>query len=83
MNGRDLFNQNFRMDRISGSVRSNRKSFEKTGPHFEVVYFSRSDGSEFRLNGSRPCNYYLETKGPFLEIPSNFSGPKSNIQIEI
>ena len=23
------------------------------------------------------------TKGPFLESPGNFSGPKSNIQIEI
>ena len=33
---------------------SNRKSFEKTGPPFEVVLFSRSDRLEFRLNGSRP-----------------------------
>ena len=51
--GRDPFNQNFR------KFRSNRKSFEKTGPPFEVVLFSRSDRSEFWLNGSRPwldCN---------------------------
>ena len=27
--------------------------------------------------------YFLEAKGPFLESPGNFSGPKSNIQIEI
>ena len=34
-------------------------SFEKTGPPFEVVLFSRSDRSEFCLNGSRPyCPYY-------------------------
>ena len=24
-----------------------------------------------------------KTRGPFLESPSNFSGPKSNIQIEL
>ena len=56
--GRDPFNQNFRKfwskTQWIGSVRSNRKSFEKTGPPFEVVLFSRSDRSEFWLNGSRP-----------------------------
>ena len=40
--------------KLNGSVRSNRKSFEKTGPPFEVVLFSRSDRLEFLLNGSRP-----------------------------
>ena len=51
--------------KLSGSVRSNRKSFEKTGPPFEVVYFSRSDRSEFRLNGSRSCNSVLpRDQGP-------------------
>ena len=40
--------------KLNGSVRSNRKSFEKTGPPFEVVLFSWSDRSEFWLNGSRP-----------------------------
>ena len=40
--------------KLNGSVRSNRKSFEKTGPPFEVVLFSRSDRLEFWLNGSRP-----------------------------
>ena len=39
---------------ISGSVSSNRKSFEKMGPSFEVDHFSRSDRLEFWLNGSRP-----------------------------
>ena len=33
--------------KLNGSVRSNRKSFEKTGPRFEVDHFSRSDWSEF------------------------------------
>ena len=33
--------------KLNGSVRSNRKSFEKTGPPFEVDHFSRSDRSEF------------------------------------
>ena len=40
--------------KLNGSARSNRKSFEKTGPPFEVVLFSRSDRLEFWLNGSRP-----------------------------
>ena len=40
--------------KLSGSVRSDRKSFEKTGPPFEVDFFSRSDLLEFWLNGSRP-----------------------------
>ena len=40
--------------KLNGSVRSKRKSFEKTGPPFEVVLFSRSDRLEFWLNGSRP-----------------------------
>ena len=33
--------------KLNGSVRSNRKSFEKTGPPFEVVHFSRSDRLEY------------------------------------
>ena len=40
--------------KLNGSVRSNRKSFEKTGPPFEVDQFSRSHRLEFQLNGSRP-----------------------------
>ena len=51
--GRDPFNQNFG-PKLNGSVQSNRKSFEKTGPAFEVDHFSRSDRLEFWLNGSRP-----------------------------
>ena len=49
--------------KLSGSVRSNRKSFEKTGPPFEVVLFSRSDRLEFWLNGSRPrriCQPFIQ-----------------------
>ena len=40
--------------KLSGSVWSNQKSFEKTGPPFEVDHFSRPDRLEFWLNGSRP-----------------------------
>ena len=40
--------------KLNGSVQSNRESFEKTGPSFEVDHFFRSDRSEFWLNGSRP-----------------------------
>ena len=39
--------------KLNGSVLSNRKSFEKTGPPFEVDPFSRLDRLEFLLNGSR------------------------------
>ena len=39
--------------KLNGSVRSNLKSFEKTGPPFEGVLFSRLDRSGFWLNGSR------------------------------
>ena len=50
--------------KLNGSVRSNRKSFEKTGPPFEVDQFSRSDRLEFWLNGSRPelqlCNFFSQ-----------------------
>ena len=28
-------------------------------------------------------NFGLKARGPFLESPGNFSGPKSNIQIQI
>ena len=49
--------------KLNGSVRSNRKSFEKTGPPFEVVLFSRSDRLEFWLNGSRPKSLKSVPKG--------------------
>ena len=51
--GRDSFNQNFG-PKLNGSVRSNWKSFKKTGPPFELDHFSRSDRSGFWLNGSHP-----------------------------
>ena len=54
--GRDPFNQisgNFG-PKLNGSVRSNWKRLENAGPPFEVDHFSRSDRSEFWLNGSRP-----------------------------
>ena len=38
---------------------------EKTGPPFEVYHFSRSDRSEFWLNGSRP------TKSSLCELACN------------
>ena len=34
-------------------------------------------------NISTRCTFYRPSWGPFLESPVNFSGPKSNIQIEI
>ena len=57
--GRDPFNQNFRKFRskLNGSVRSNRKSFEKSGPPFEVDLFFRLDRSD--RNG--PCHLTIPT----------------------
>ena len=40
--------------KLNGTVQSNRKSFEKMGPPFEVDHFSRSDRLEFWLNGLHP-----------------------------
>ena len=48
--------------KLNGSVWSDRKSFENTGPPFEVDHFSWSDRLEFWLNGSRPV-----LKNPFLQ----------------
>ena len=68
--GRDPFNQNSGNfgPKLNGSVRSNRKSFEKTGPPFEVVLFSRSDRSEFWLNGSRPMFSQLAKRSPSVVV---------------
>ena len=52
--------------KLNGSVRSNRKSFEKTGPPFEVDHFSRSDRLEFWLNGSRPSDLKLSSDACYL-----------------
>ena len=66
--GRDPFNQNFRKFRskLNGSVRSNRKSFQISGPPFEEVLFSRSDQSQFWLNGLRPS--FLKQSWPKMLI---------------
>ena len=53
----DMLSGNF-ASKLNGSLRSNRKSFEKTGPPFEVGHFSWLDQSEFWLNGSRPVSPY-------------------------
>ena len=45
--------------KLNGSVQSNRKSFEKTRPLFEVDHFSWSDWSELRLNGAYPISSLL------------------------
>ena len=44
--------------KLNGSVRSNRKSFEKTGPSFEVDHFSRSDRLEFFVERIAPSVFY-------------------------
>ena len=54
--------------KLNGSVRSNRKSFEKTGPPFEVVLFSRSDRSECWLNGSRPVCQVTRRSSRFVDF---------------
>ena len=63
--------------KLNGSVRSNRKSFEKTGPPFEVVLFCRSDRSEFWLNGSRPK--FLSNHLPFLKRLPTVTSPQSTV----
>ena len=46
-------NWNFGL-KLNGSVRSNRKSFEKVGPAFEVDHFSRLDRSDRKFDHSDP-----------------------------
>ena len=51
--GRETFKQNFRKFRCKTQwieVRSNRKSFDKTGRPFQVDHFSRSDRSEILVD---------------------------------
>ena len=67
--GRYPFNQNFRIFRSKtqwiGSVQPEK--FRKTGPPFDVVLFSRSDRSEFLLDGSRPVSIeFRSTKFAYL-----------------
>ena len=70
--------------KLNGSVRSNRKSFEKTGPPFEVVLFFRSDRSEFWSNGSRPKYFecgllvfrYIHSNGRYGSARVGVSGPE-------
>ena len=67
--------------KLNGSVRSNRKSFEKTGPPFEVALFSRSDRLEFWLNGSRPLSKQDLTAGlsrPSVFLPASSKGNTVN-----
>ena len=47
---------------------------ESPGTHFVKHPESQSITNESQLQ---------KTRGPFLERPGNFSGPKSNIQVEI
>ena len=51
--GRDPFNQKFRKlnfgPKLNGSVRSSRKSFEKTGEPFKVDHIARSDRSDRKM----------------------------------
>ena len=57
--------------KLNESVWSNRKSFEKTGPPFEVDHFFRSDRSKFWLNGSRPLiGTTIENRGTRREYRS-------------
>ena len=62
--------------KLNGSVRSNRKSFEKTGPPFEVVLFSRADRLEFWLNGSRPLLISSTVQEHRIPSSSNVSALK-------
>ena len=58
--------------KLNGSVRSNRKSFEKTGPPFEVDLFSPSHRLEFWLNGSRPMvSSYVRTENDAFKVSSH------------
>ena len=69
--------------KLNGSVRSNRKSFEKTGPPFEVVLFSRSDRLEFWLNGSRPMSLHLSAPAAEAQLRTTVSRSGSYKKMEL
>ena len=50
--------------KLNGSVRSNRESFEKTGPPFEVDHFSRLD----RSNRNGPFHLTISTHSQFQDL---------------
>ena len=52
----------------NGSVRSNRKSFEKTGPPFKVVLFSRSDWYDRKMTA--PFDHSDSFSCPVLTVTS-------------
>ena len=68
--------------KLNGSVRSNRKSFEKTGPPFEVDHFSRSDRLEFWLNGRARnlSTHNLQVKY-IIKIDRNQSKERTSIML--
>ena len=72
--GRDPFNQNFRKFRSKthGSVRSNRKRFDITGPPFEVDHFSRSDRSKFWMNGLNRAHCDVSLPGLLASVACVF-----------
>ena len=68
--------------KLNGSVRSNRKSFENTGPPFEVDHFSRSDRLEFWLNGRARnlSTHNLQVKY-IIKIDRNQSQERTSIML--
>ena len=86
LSGRDPFNQNsgnFRL-KLTGSVLSNWKRFEKTSPPFKVDQFSRSDRLEFWLNGSRPLfHFFLPFYLAILSVSSDTRKLKQGIQYSV
>ena len=65
--------------KLNGSVRSNSKSFEKTGLPFEVDHFSRLDRSGFWLNQDRaPSSTDKGSRIQYLE--SGIHGVESRFQ---
>ena len=59
--------------KLNGSVRSNRKSFEKLVPLLRWTTFSGRTGRKFWLNGSRPpfCIRYVRSNYPLLPATGN------------
>ena len=59
--------------KLNGSVRSNRKSFEKLVPLLRWTTFSGRTGRKFWLNGSRPpfCIRYVRSNYPLLPATAN------------
>ena len=66
----------------SGCIYQKPNDLDHAMEHQEPLNVTTTDGLSGHVHDEL-VEDLEETRSPFLELPGNFSGPKSNIQIEI